>query len=109
VATAHLTHLNPFHADLGEVVRRYRKVLVPEMNLGQLSLLLRAEFLVDARGYSKVEGLPFKSSEVEAAIAAVLADAPLERLGPPRQRPTAATDAARDAASALVATQGAIQ
>jgi 2-oxoglutarate ferredoxin oxidoreductase subunit alpha len=84
VATAHLTHLNPFHPDLGDVVRRYPKVLVPEMNLGQLSLLLRAEFLVDARGFNKVEGLPFKTSEVSAAIAALLEDRPLDRLSPSR-------------------------
>jgi 2-oxoglutarate ferredoxin oxidoreductase subunit alpha len=68
VAQAHLTHLNPFPADLGDVLRRYPKVLVPEMNLGQLSRLVRAEFLVDARTYSKVQGLPFTSAELEAAV-----------------------------------------
>jgi 2-oxoglutarate ferredoxin oxidoreductase subunit alpha len=72
VATAHLVHLNPFPGNLGAVLRRYPKVIVPEMNLGQLSLLLRAEYLVDVRTFSKVQGLPFKSSEVVGAITAVL-------------------------------------
>jgi 2-oxoglutarate ferredoxin oxidoreductase subunit alpha len=68
VAHAHLVHLNPFPRNLGDVLRRYERVLVPEMNLGQLSRLVRAEFLVDARSLSKVQGLPFRASEVEAAI-----------------------------------------
>jgi 2-oxoglutarate/2-oxoacid ferredoxin oxidoreductase subunit alpha len=68
IAHAHLVHLNPFPADLGDVVRRYRKVLVPELNLGQLSKLLRAEYVVDAQSYSKVQGSPFKAAEVEAKI-----------------------------------------
>ncbi|HVM67618.1 MAG TPA: 2-oxoacid:acceptor oxidoreductase subunit alpha [Acidimicrobiales bacterium] len=73
VATAHLVHLNPFPSDLGDVLRRYPKVLVPEMNLGQLSKLVRAEFLVDAKSFSKVQGLPFTAAEVELAIEAALA------------------------------------
>lgn len=68
VATAHLRYLNPFPKNLGEVLRRYPRVLVPEMNLGQLSRLLRAEFLVDARSVSKVRGVPFTAGELEAAI-----------------------------------------
>jgi 2-oxoglutarate/2-oxoacid ferredoxin oxidoreductase subunit alpha len=68
VATAHLTHLNPFPPNLGDVLRRYPKVLVPEMNLGQLSRLLRAEFLVDARSVTTVRGVPFTAGELEAAI-----------------------------------------
>ncbi|MCB9371353.1 MAG: 2-oxoacid:acceptor oxidoreductase subunit alpha [Microthrixaceae bacterium] len=68
VARAHLTHLNPFPSNLGDVLRRYPRVLVPEMNLGQLSLLVRAEFLVDARPLSKVRGEPFTAGEIEAAI-----------------------------------------
>ncbi len=56
VAHAHLTHLNPFPADLGEVLSRHRRVIVPEMNMGQLSRLVRAEFLVDARSVTKVQG-----------------------------------------------------
>ncbi|WP_214364702.1 2-oxoacid:acceptor oxidoreductase subunit alpha [Pseudonocardia sp. H11422] len=65
VATAHLRHLNPLPANLGEVLARYRTVLVPEMNLGQLSLLLRAKYLVDAHSYTKVSGLPFKAEELQ--------------------------------------------
>jgi 2-oxoglutarate ferredoxin oxidoreductase subunit alpha len=72
VATAHLTHLNPFAPNLGDVLRRYPKILVPEMNLGQLSRLLRAEFLVDARSLSKVQGLPFKATEIETAMLKLL-------------------------------------
>jgi 2-oxoglutarate ferredoxin oxidoreductase subunit alpha len=74
VAQAHLTHLNPFPRNLGEVLARYPKVAVPEMNLGQLSLLLRAEYLVDARPISKVKGLPFTAGELEAALKEVLDD-----------------------------------
>jgi len=61
-------HLNPVPANLGEVVRRYPKVLIPEMNLGQLSKLVRAEYLVDAVSLSKVQGIPFRASEIEAKI-----------------------------------------
>src|SRR3954470_13531694 len=68
VATAHMRHLNPFPANTGEVLRRYRKVLVPEMNLGQLALLLRARYLVDAVGYNRVRGVPFTSAELADAI-----------------------------------------
>jgi 2-oxoglutarate ferredoxin oxidoreductase subunit alpha len=68
VAHAHLVHLNPFPADLGDLLARYPKVLVPEMNLGQLSRLVRAEFLVDARSVTKVQGLPFRAAEIEHAI-----------------------------------------
>jgi 2-oxoglutarate ferredoxin oxidoreductase subunit alpha len=67
-AHAHLVHLNPFPPDLGEVLSRYRKVLVPEMNLGQLSRLVRAEYLVDAKSFTKVQGLPFRSADIEAQI-----------------------------------------
>ena len=68
VAQAHLRHLNPFPADTGEVLRRYERVLVPEMNLGQLRRLIRAEFLVDAVGYNRVRGLPFKAEELVEEI-----------------------------------------
>ncbi len=68
VAHAHLVHLNPFPRDLGDVLRRYSKVLVPEMNLGQLSRLVRSEYLVDARSLNKVQGVPFRAAEIEAAI-----------------------------------------
>jgi len=69
VAQAHLRHLNPFPKNLGEVLRKYDRVLVPEMNLGKLSRLLRAEFLVDAQSLSKMQGSPFRAAEIEAAIA----------------------------------------
>jgi 2-oxoglutarate ferredoxin oxidoreductase subunit alpha len=68
VAQAHLVHLNPFPADLGEVLSRYKKVLVPEVNLGQLSRLLRAEYLVDAISFTQVQGVPFRAAAMESAI-----------------------------------------
>jgi 2-oxoglutarate ferredoxin oxidoreductase subunit alpha len=68
VATAHLVHLSPFPANLGEVLSSYARVLVPELNMGQLVRLLRAEFLVPAEGYSKVQGLPLTVGEVEQEI-----------------------------------------
>ena len=68
VAHAHLTHLNPFPRNTGDVLHRYDKVLVPEMNLGQLLKLVRAEFLVDAIGYNRVSGLPLRAREIETAI-----------------------------------------
>jgi 2-oxoglutarate ferredoxin oxidoreductase subunit alpha len=68
VAHIHLRHLNPFPADLGDVLARYRHVFVPELNLGQLAKLLRAEFLVDARSYTRVAGVPFRAAELEAQI-----------------------------------------
>jgi 2-oxoglutarate/2-oxoacid ferredoxin oxidoreductase subunit alpha len=72
VAHAHLHHLNPFPRNTGEVLRRYEKVLIPEMNLGQLLKLVRAEFLVDAVGYNRVRGVPFKASELAEAITALV-------------------------------------
>jgi 2-oxoglutarate ferredoxin oxidoreductase subunit alpha len=79
VAQAHLRHLNPFPPDLGDVLRRYDKVLVPEMNLGygfggQLAMLLRAKYLVDAIGYNRVRGLPFKAEELADVIRNVSED-----------------------------------
>jgi 2-oxoglutarate/2-oxoacid ferredoxin oxidoreductase subunit alpha len=68
VAQVHIRHLNPFPADLGDVLRRYDKILVPEMNLGQLRKLLRAEYLVDAKGLNKMTGQPFKAGEIERGI-----------------------------------------
>jgi 2-oxoglutarate ferredoxin oxidoreductase subunit alpha len=73
VAHAHLVHLNPFPADLGEVLGRYPKVIVPEMNMGQLVRLVRAEYLVDARPVTKVEGVPFTAAELHEEIMGVLA------------------------------------
>ncbi len=68
VAQVHLRHLNPFPKDLGEILARYDKVLCPEMNLGQLSLLLRAKYLVDVQPVTQVNGLPFKAAHLEELI-----------------------------------------
>jgi 2-oxoglutarate ferredoxin oxidoreductase subunit alpha len=72
VATAHLRHLNPFPANLGEVLRSYDKVLVPEINLGQLALLLRGKYLVDVISYNRVRGLPFRAAELADVIKDVI-------------------------------------
>jgi 2-oxoglutarate/2-oxoacid ferredoxin oxidoreductase subunit alpha len=68
VAHAQLRHLNPFPANLGEVLRRYPNVVVPEMNLGQLALLLRGRYLVDVQSVTKVAGMAFRADEVESII-----------------------------------------
>ncbi len=73
----HLRHLNPLPRNVGQVLKRYKRVLVPEMNLGQLVMVLRAKFLVDAQGLNKIQGKPFKQSEVEAAIEEALGIAPV--------------------------------
>ena len=72
VAQAHLRSMNPFPANLGEVLRQYDKVLVPEINLGQLALLLRGKFLVDVISYNRVRGLPFRAAELADTIEEVL-------------------------------------
>ncbi|MCZ6706354.1 MAG: 2-oxoglutarate ferredoxin oxidoreductase subunit alpha, partial [Chloroflexi bacterium] len=68
VTTAHLRYLNPFPRNLGDVVKRFKRVLIPENNLGHLRLLIRAEFLVDAQGLNKVTGQPFTTVEIRDAI-----------------------------------------
>ena len=68
VARVHLRHLNPFPKNLGDIVKRYPRVLVPELNRGHLWRLLRADFLIDAISYSKVEGRPFKAAEIESRL-----------------------------------------
>jgi 2-oxoglutarate ferredoxin oxidoreductase subunit alpha len=73
VAQAHLQYLNPLPRNTGDVLRRYPKVLIPEMNLGQLAMLLRAEFLVDAVSYTKVRGRPLAARELEDAITTMAA------------------------------------
>jgi len=72
IGHVHLRYLNPLPRNLGEVLKRYKKVLVPEMNMGQLSMILRAKFLVDAESYGKIQGKPFKQSEIEAKIEELL-------------------------------------
>jgi 2-oxoglutarate ferredoxin oxidoreductase subunit alpha len=72
IGHVHLRHLNPLPKNLGEVLKRYRKVVVPEMNMGQLVWVLRAKYLVDAEGFNKIQGKPFKQSEIEGKIEEVL-------------------------------------
>jgi 2-oxoglutarate ferredoxin oxidoreductase subunit alpha len=72
VAHAHLRYLNPFPKNLGQILSRYTQVLVPELNFGQLALLIRAKYLVDAVSFSKVQGCPFTISEVEGKIEELL-------------------------------------
>ena len=71
-AHAHLRYLNPFPSNLGQVVTAYSRVLIPEVNLGQLRKLVRAEFLVDAQGLNKVDGLPFRRIDIQLAITSQL-------------------------------------
>ncbi len=75
VAAANLRYLNPFPANTGDVLRNFQRVLIPELNAGQLRLLIRAEFLVDAVGLSKITGQPFMTDEIEKEILAVLGSA----------------------------------
>jgi len=72
IGHVHLRYLNPLPKNLGDVLMRYDRVLVPEMNMGQLLMLLRAKYLVDAVGYNKIQGKPFKQSEIEHKIEELL-------------------------------------
>jgi 2-oxoglutarate ferredoxin oxidoreductase subunit alpha len=74
VASAHLRHLNPFPKNLGTVLKNYKRVMIPEMNLGQLAVLVRSRFLVDAITLAKVQGQPFKISEISERINEILAE-----------------------------------
>ncbi|OIJ96808.1 2-oxoacid:acceptor oxidoreductase subunit alpha [Streptomyces monashensis] len=74
IAQAHLRHLNPFPHNLGEVLRRYDKVVIPEMNLGQLATLIRAKYLVDAHSYNQVNGMPFKAEQLATALKEAIHD-----------------------------------
>jgi 2-oxoglutarate ferredoxin oxidoreductase subunit alpha len=74
VASVHLTHLYPLPANLGDVLRSFERVLVPELNLGQLVRILRAEYLVDAEPLSKMKGQPFTAGEIQHAIGERLAE-----------------------------------
>jgi 2-oxoglutarate ferredoxin oxidoreductase subunit alpha len=76
IGHVHLRHLNPLPRDLGDVIKRFKKVLVPEMNMGQLLMILRAKYLVNAQGYNKIQGKPFKTSEIENKIEQMLGLAP---------------------------------
>ncbi len=72
VATVHLRHLNPFPSNLGDILRSYERIIAPEMNLGQLALLLRAKYLVNVESYSRVRGLPISPSEFEADLTDII-------------------------------------
>jgi 2-oxoglutarate/2-oxoacid ferredoxin oxidoreductase subunit alpha len=72
VAQVHLRHLNPLPRDLGDILHRYERVVLPEMNLGQLAMLLRARYLVDVIGYNQVRGLPFRASELAEVFKGVI-------------------------------------
>ena len=72
VAQVHLRHVNPLPSDLGEILHRYDRVVVPEMNLGQLAMLLRARYLVDVIGYNQVRGMPFRASELAEVFKGVI-------------------------------------
>ncbi len=72
IGHVHLRYLNPLPRNLGAVLKRYKKVVVPEMNMGQLVWVLRAKYLVDAQGLNKIQGKPFKQAEIEAKIEEVL-------------------------------------
>ncbi|WP_405529670.1 2-oxoacid:acceptor oxidoreductase subunit alpha [Streptomyces avidinii] len=74
IAQAHLRHLNPFPGNLGEVLERYGKVVVPEMNLGQLATLIRAKYLVDAQSYNQVNGMPFKAEQLATVLKEAIDD-----------------------------------
>ena len=72
VSHVHLRHLNPLPGDLGGILRRFKQVLVPELNMGQLVRLLRAEYLIDAVGLNKIQGQPFKVGEIVAKATRML-------------------------------------
>jgi 2-oxoglutarate ferredoxin oxidoreductase subunit alpha len=74
IGHVHLRYLNPLPANLGEVLQRYKTVLVPELNMGQLLWVLRAKYLVDAIGLNKIQGRPFKQAEVEQKIEEILGE-----------------------------------
>ena len=72
VAHAHLRHMRPFPRNLGDMLHRYKKVLIPEINNGQLIKIIRDKYLVDAVGYNKIKGVPITRSELETAIMELL-------------------------------------
>ena len=74
IAQAHLRHLNPFPGNLGTVLKQYDKVVIPEMNLGQLATLIRAKYLVDAHSYNQVNGMPFKAEQLATALKEAIHD-----------------------------------
>jgi 2-oxoglutarate/2-oxoacid ferredoxin oxidoreductase subunit alpha len=93
VAHAHLRHLNPFPSNTEEVLRSYRRVLIPEVNLGQLLLLIRARYLIDAVGYDRVRGKPFRIAEIVAEAERILKEAPGPAPAGASARPSEGLDA----------------
>ena len=75
IAQAHIRHLNPLPKNLGEVLGRYAKVVLPEMNLGQLAHVLRSRYLIDVVSYNQVRGMPFTSSQLESMLEEVIKNA----------------------------------
>ena len=94
VSSVHLRHLNPFPRNLGDILKNFKKVLVPELNLGQLSTILRGKFLVDAVAFTKVQGKPFKVAEVVDAIERTLRNEPMPFV--PWDRPPSAAGASEE-------------
>ena len=74
MAHAHVRFLNPLPPDLGDILSRYKKVLIPELNMGQLIRMIRAEYLIDAEGLNKIQGQPFKVSEIVRRAESMLED-----------------------------------
>jgi pyruvate/2-oxoacid:ferredoxin oxidoreductase alpha subunit len=72
VAQTHFKYLNPFPKNTGDVLKKYKKVLCPELNMGQFARYLKSEFLIDVESLNKIQGLPFKSSEIEDKIYSML-------------------------------------
>ncbi len=68
----HFRYLNPLPKNTGEILKQYEKILCPEINMGQLAKILRSEFLADVESFNKIQGLPFKSSEIENKIISML-------------------------------------
>jgi 2-oxoglutarate ferredoxin oxidoreductase subunit alpha len=75
IAQAHLRHLNPMPRNLGAILRAYDRVVIPEMNLGQLASVIRSRYLVDVIAYNQVRGLPFTSAELETVLEGVVGNA----------------------------------
>ena len=96
VAQAHLRHLNPFPKDLGEILKQYDAVMVPEMNLGQLSMLIRAKYLVDVVGYNHVRGLPLKAAELAEAITDLITTTTGEATAADADVSTSSTDVSKE-------------